>query len=63
MCFAPTATGLAGRFPPKPLRPRLEKGAPYQPFVLEDGNLVTGQNPASSGPLADAVNRRLAGRA
>lgn len=38
---------------------RHEKGAPYQPFVLQDGNLVTGQNPASSGPLADAVNRQL----
>ncbi|KAA0929845.1 type 1 glutamine amidotransferase domain-containing protein [Streptomyces apricus] len=38
---------------------RLEKGAPYEPFVVQDGNLFTGQNPASSGPLADAVNERL----
>ncbi|MGW4805556.1 type 1 glutamine amidotransferase domain-containing protein [Kitasatospora sp. NPDC004272] len=42
---------------------RHEQGAAYQPFVVQDGNLVTGQNPASSGPLADAVNRRLAERA
>ncbi|MFK7954745.1 MAG: type 1 glutamine amidotransferase domain-containing protein [Lysobacterales bacterium] len=26
--------------------------APYEPWVVQDGNLITGQNPASAGPLA-----------
>jgi putative intracellular protease/amidase len=31
------------------------KGADWAPYVLTDGNLITGQNPASSGPAADAA--------
>jgi putative intracellular protease/amidase len=30
---------------------------PWLPHVIIDGNLVTGQNPASSGPTADAPRR------
>ncbi|MFR9727930.1 type 1 glutamine amidotransferase domain-containing protein [Saccharopolyspora sp. MS10] len=30
-------------------------GAPYEAHVVRDGNLVTGQNPASSAPLAEAM--------
>ncbi|MFD9736623.1 type 1 glutamine amidotransferase domain-containing protein [Umezawaea sp. NPDC059074] len=30
-------------------------GPAYQAFTVVDGNLVTGQNPASSGPMADAL--------
>ncbi|MGK9536933.1 type 1 glutamine amidotransferase domain-containing protein, partial [Salmonella enterica subsp. enterica] len=32
-----------------------EKGADWQSFVLEDGLLVTGQNPASSSDVAKAL--------
>lgn len=39
---------------------RHEQGAPYQPFTLRDANLFTGQNPASSAPMADAINNALA---
>ncbi|MFK8014751.1 MAG: type 1 glutamine amidotransferase domain-containing protein [Gammaproteobacteria bacterium] len=28
---------------------------PYEPWVVRDGNLLTGQNPASAGPLAFAL--------
>lgn len=31
------------------------KGADWAPYVLRDGLLITGQNPASSGPTADAL--------
>ncbi|MFC4562419.1 type 1 glutamine amidotransferase domain-containing protein [Nocardiopsis mangrovi] len=31
------------------------KGGDWQPYVLRDGLLITGQNPASSGPAADAL--------
>ncbi|OON74948.1 type 1 glutamine amidotransferase domain-containing protein [Streptomyces tsukubensis] len=31
------------------------KGDDWQPYVLRDGLLITGQNPASSGPTADAL--------
>jgi putative intracellular protease/amidase len=31
------------------------KGEDFQPFVVTDGKLVTGQNPASSEPAAQAV--------
>lgn len=34
---------------------RYEKGSNWGAFVVRDGNLMTGQNPASSEPLADAV--------
>ncbi|MEV8115944.1 type 1 glutamine amidotransferase domain-containing protein [Streptomyces xiamenensis] len=39
---------------------RHEHGAPYQAFTLQDANLFTGQNPASSAPMADAINTALA---
>ncbi|MEU6541435.1 type 1 glutamine amidotransferase domain-containing protein [Streptomyces sp. NPDC047000] len=32
----------------------------WQPYVVQDGLLVTGQNPASSGPAADALIKRTA---
>jgi putative intracellular protease/amidase len=39
------------------------KAADWQPYVLTDGLLMTGQNPASSGPgaraLVEVMNRRL----
>ncbi|WP_419186509.1 type 1 glutamine amidotransferase domain-containing protein [Rohdeia mirabilis] len=35
-----------------------EKGPDWQPFVVEDGLLVTGQNPASSEGVADALLAR-----
>jgi putative intracellular protease/amidase len=35
------------------------KGADWQPYVVTDGKLITGQNPASSGPAAEAVLRQL----
>ena len=31
------------------------KGADWQPYVLTDGLLITGQNPASSGPAANVL--------
>ena len=34
---------------------RYEKGADFQPFVLTDGKLITGQNPASSEDAAKAL--------
>lgn len=38
------------------------KGADWQPHVVIDGKLVTGQNPASSGPAAKAVISQLQAR-
>ena len=35
------------------------KGADWAPFVLTDGTLVTGQNPASSEPAAKALLQLL----
>ncbi|MFC9292009.1 type 1 glutamine amidotransferase domain-containing protein [Streptomyces sp. NPDC057052] len=35
-------------------------GEPWTPHVIVDGNLVTGQNPASSGPLAAELLKKLA---
>lgn len=32
-----------------------EKGEDFAPFVLRDGSLITGQNPASAGPAAGLV--------
>ena len=32
-----------------------EKGANWQPHAVRDGRLITGQNPASSAPVADLV--------
>ena len=34
---------------------RYEKGPNWGAYIVRDGNLLTGQNPASSAPLADAV--------
>jgi putative intracellular protease/amidase len=39
------------------------KGPDWQPYVVTDGNLVTGQNPASSGPAAEEALRKLAAHA
>ncbi|NML85672.1 type 1 glutamine amidotransferase domain-containing protein [Polaromonas sp.] len=37
------------------------KGADWQPYVVVDGKLITGQNPASSAPAAVAVLHQLRG--
>ncbi|THA71089.1 type 1 glutamine amidotransferase domain-containing protein [Streptomyces sp. A0958] len=36
-----------------------QEGEPWAPHVVVDRNLVTGQNPASAGPLADELLKRL----
>lgn len=36
------------------------KGDDWAPYVVEDGLLITGQNPASSAPAAQALLKRLA---
>ncbi|WP_371667028.1 type 1 glutamine amidotransferase domain-containing protein [Streptomyces sp. NBC_00289] len=36
------------------------KGDDWAPYVVQDGLLITGQNPASSGPAADALVELLA---
>ena len=38
------------------------KAADWQPYVVTDGKLITGQNPASSAPAAQAVLRQLQAR-
>jgi len=38
------------------------KGADFQPYVVTDGKLITGQNPASSAPAAKAVLQQLNAR-
>lgn len=38
---------------------RYEKGPNWGAYVVADGNLLSGQNPASSAPLADAVLAKL----
>ncbi|GGY41240.1 type 1 glutamine amidotransferase domain-containing protein [Parvularcula lutaonensis] len=35
------------------------KAGDFEPFVLEDGHLITGQNPASSEPAAKALLKQL----
>ena len=35
---------------------------PWAPFVVEDGSLITGQNPASTADVAEAVVRYLRNR-
>jgi putative intracellular protease/amidase len=35
------------------------KAADWQPYVLTDGLLITGQNPASSGPAAKVLIETL----
>lgn len=37
----------------------LTNGLPFQPNVMADGNLITGQNPASSIPVAETVIHRI----
>ncbi|WP_431964470.1 type 1 glutamine amidotransferase domain-containing protein [Actinacidiphila sp. bgisy160] len=56
-----TQAGLADRAPWL-LQDRLvalgadfQEGEPWAPHVVSDGNLITGQNPASSGPLAERL--------
>jgi len=39
------------------------KAPDWQPYVLTDGQLITGQNPASSGPAAKVLLERLAAHA
>jgi putative intracellular protease/amidase len=39
---------------------KYEKGPNWGPFVVQDGHLLSGQNPASTAPLADAVLAQLA---
>jgi putative intracellular protease/amidase len=60
-----TQTGLAANAPWL-LETRLrqagadfEPGAPWAPHVVVDGNLITGQNPASARPATEAVLERL----
>lgn len=38
---------------------KYSKGADWQPYVVQDNNLITGQNPASSETVAKAVLARL----
>ncbi|WP_354637807.1 type 1 glutamine amidotransferase domain-containing protein [Kitasatospora camelliae] len=61
-----TQAGLADRAPWL-LQDRLvaagvdfREGEPWAPHVEVDRNLITGQNPASSGPLADELLKHLA---
>ncbi|MES2495615.1 MAG: type 1 glutamine amidotransferase domain-containing protein [Pseudomonadota bacterium] len=39
---------------------RYRRAGPFEPLVVEDGGLITGQNPASAEPLAAALLKRLA---
>ncbi|MEU9380797.1 type 1 glutamine amidotransferase domain-containing protein [Streptomyces sp. NPDC048279] len=41
---------------------QFQGGAAFAPYVVVDGNLVTGQNPASAGPSAEALVEVLAGK-
>ncbi|MEM1263927.1 MAG: type 1 glutamine amidotransferase domain-containing protein [Pseudomonadota bacterium] len=41
---------------------RFSAADPYEPWVVQDGHLLTGQNPASAGPLAEALVAALAGK-
>jgi putative intracellular protease/amidase len=41
---------------------KFEYGDPWKPFLTEDRDLYTGQNPASSGPLAERVVEVLTAR-
>ncbi|MFE8046887.1 type 1 glutamine amidotransferase domain-containing protein [Brenneria goodwinii] len=36
-----------------------EKGADWQPHIVTDGHLITGQNPASSAAVAEAIIKQL----
>ena len=39
---------------------QFSKAGDFQPYVVSDGLLITGQNPASSGPVAKVLVERLA---
>ncbi|MFE9253258.1 type 1 glutamine amidotransferase domain-containing protein [Streptomyces sp. NPDC007088] len=60
-----TQAGLADRAPwllqdrLNGLGVRFEEGEPWAPKTVSDRNLHTGQNPASSGPLAEEIVRAL----
>jgi len=41
---------------------KYRKGPDWQPYIVVDGNLITGQNPASSAPAAEEMLRQLAAR-
>ena len=41
---------------------RYTKAADWQPHAVVDGLLITGQNPASSEPVAEALLKQLRGR-
>lgn len=41
---------------------RYESGPDWEPFILQDGLLITGQNPASSEPAAKALLQVLSGK-
>lgn len=43
----------------KQLGGHYSKGEDWQPYVVTDGNLITGQNPASSAPAAEATLAQL----
>lgn len=49
---------LAGRL--REMGAKHSGGPAYQAFTVRDGNLFTGQNPASSAPMADAMITALA---
>ncbi|NEE32547.1 type 1 glutamine amidotransferase domain-containing protein, partial [Streptomyces sp. SID7982] len=36
-----------------------QEGEPWAPFIITDRNLITGQNPSSSAPLAAELVNRL----
>ena len=42
---------------------KYRKGPDWQPYIVVDGNLITGQNPASSAPSAEEMLRQLAAHA
>jgi len=41
---------------------RFENAGLFQPYVVVDGKLYTGQNPASAKPLADKIVQDLKGQ-
>jgi putative intracellular protease/amidase len=46
----------------KSLGGNYSKGSDWQPYVVIDGQLITGQNPASSEPVARALMHQLNAR-
>lgn len=38
---------------------KFEKTDPYKPYVVVDGKLITGQNPASAAPIGNAILKAL----